>query len=123
MHCFLELHQTPTPLQNAGCGHLHHAHCVYADGGTVLTGCPSGCHRVARELVVFDVRVPHITVLWDGDKIDKIPVPLVDAFDGKTPSRLNVDKVVWLVEELLTRKGYAQPGLSLKIHSRDAISE
>src|SRR4051812_19895725 len=91
--------------------------------GPELTGCPSGCPRVSREAFVFDMPTPHITVLWDGDKIDKIAVPEVHRTNSRTLLRLSVAEVTRLVEELLSSKGYVQPGLSMRIHSRDAISE
>src|SRR5438477_7554761 len=63
---------TSYTVQNAGCGHLHHAHCFRMNKDAKV-GCPSGCPRdkFPREAAVFDPPTPHIVVVWDGDKIDK----------------------------------------------------
>ncbi|KAJ7739067.1 hypothetical protein DFH07DRAFT_840632 [Mycena maculata] len=117
-------------VQNAGCGHLHHAHCVGPrhDPSTVTLGCPSGCpaHRSPREAVDWNMmRTPYLTVVWDGANIAKIPVPL--ARDGVSRNEslvtITTDAVVALIERFLEEKQVTLPGLSLRIHFRDPVFE
>lgn len=67
--------------------------------------------------------VPHITIVWDGDTIDKITLPRSSEYKVDTRFVVSVDKIKELVEEFLSSKGYSSPGLSLRIHSRDAVTE
>jgi hypothetical protein len=89
-------------------------------------GCPSGClhDKFPREASVFDPSTPHIIVVWNGDKIDRIPVvaPHGD-FTQSSPLELTSDEVISLVQGFLSGKGFTSPGLSLRIHSRDASTE
>jgi hypothetical protein len=113
-------------LQNAGCGHLHHAHCFHMGKDAATTSCPSGCARnlFPREAAIFDPPTPHIVVTWDGDKIDKILIPTPQGgFPQGMPLQLTSDEVVSLIQIFLTAKGFVLPGLSLRIHSRDAVAE
>jgi hypothetical protein len=90
------------------------------------TGCPSGCPRniFPGEAAVFNTPTPHIIVAWDGSKIDKVPIPAPrEGFAKNKPQRLTTDEVVGLIRNFLTNKGFVLPGLSLRIHSRDAITE
>jgi hypothetical protein len=92
----------------------------------VTAGCPSGCphSKYPREAAVFDPPIPHIVVVWDGDKIDKIPIAVPQGgFAQSTPLQLKLDEVIELVQEFLSRRGFAVPGLSLRIHSRDPLTE
>jgi hypothetical protein len=94
------------------------------DAGTV--GCPSGCPRTQfpREAAIFYPLSPHITVAWSGDKIDKVPVPLSHSgFARSGPLRLTSDEILSLIRDFLTSKGAVLPGLALRIHSRDPITE
>jgi hypothetical protein len=112
-------------MQNAGCGHLHHAHCFRMSKNAIV-GCPSGCPRdkFPREASVFDPPTPHIIIVWDGDKIDKIPIAAPqDEFTQHTPLKLTSDEVIRLVREFLSSKQFALPGLALRIHSRDPVAE
>ena len=86
-------------------------------------GCPSGCPRdkFPREASVFDTPTPHIIVVWDGDKIDKIPIPAPQGED--TPLKLSSDEVIRLVQQFLISRRFALPGLSLRIHSRNPVTE
>ncbi|KAF7335602.1 putative bifunctional E2/E3 enzyme [Mycena venus] len=108
-------------VQNAGCGHLHHAHCVGPRNSPARTGCPSGCAavRFPREAIDFQTLEPHLIVAWDGDKIDKIAVP----FSGPASVTLTTDAIVQLVETFLQGHQFALPGLSLRVHFRDPVTE
>ena len=114
-------------MQNAGCGHLHHAHCLHmGNDDTTVTSCPSGCPQgtFPREAAIFDRPTPHIIVAWDGDKIDYIPIPAPQGdFAQSGPLRLSSEEVVSLVRKFLSGKGFALPGLFLRIHLRDAVTE
>jgi len=92
----------------------------------ILVGCPSGCPRETfpRESVVFTTPTPHITVAWDGDKINKVSIPVPQGgFAQSGPLRLTSDEVVSLIRDFLSKEGFVFPGLSLRIHSRDPITE
>ena len=114
-------------MQNAGCGHLHHAHCLgTGNDDLAIASCPSGCPRgtFPREPVIFDRPTPHIVVAWDGNKIDYVPVPAPQGgFAQSAPLRLTSDEVVDLIRNFLSSKGFALPGLFMRIHSRDAMTE
>jgi len=89
-------------------------------------GCPSGCLRelFPREAVVFDTPKPHIIIVWDGDKIDKVPIPVTqETIAPSMRQRLASNKVLDLVRIFLSGKGVFLPGLSLRIHSRDPTTE
>jgi hypothetical protein len=95
-------------------------------GKNATLGCPSGCLRdlFPDEAVVFDTPKPHIVIVWDGDKIDKVPIPVTQ--EGIAPSmrqRLTSNKVLDLVRIFLSGKGVLLHGLSLRIHSRDPTTE
>jgi hypothetical protein len=67
---------------------------------------------------------PHLIVVWDGDKIDKVPIPMPEGHpDEGTLLRLTSDEIVGVVRDFLSSKEYSFPGLSLRIHSRDALIE
>ncbi|PVF99226.1 hypothetical protein CPB86DRAFT_315970 [Serendipita vermifera] len=110
-------------IQNAGCGHLHHAHCVGARSETSAAGCPSGCpqDKFPREDVIFDSPKRHLVIVWDSDRIDHIPIP--DGYPEDGPIQISTREVINLVEEFLKSTGRTFSGLSLKIHSRDAVTE
>ncbi|KAJ7670709.1 hypothetical protein DFH06DRAFT_1468485 [Mycena polygramma] len=109
-------------VQNAGCGHLHHAHCVGTRNSPAPASCPSGCPvaRFPREAIDFSVPEPHIIIAWDGDKIDNIPVP---SSGPDAAVALTTDSVVETVERFLRDHQFACPGLSLRIHFRDPYTE
>ncbi|KAK7050214.1 putative bifunctional E2/E3 enzyme [Favolaschia claudopus] len=112
-------------VQNAGCAHTHHAHCIGPRRTPTPTGCPSGCPvaRFPREAVDFGASVeaqPHVVVAWDGDKISKIAVP---GGSGAVMLMLTTANIVRLVEDLLTENGFAQGGLSMRVHFRDPVTE
>ncbi|KAJ7581814.1 hypothetical protein C8J56DRAFT_1029289 [Mycena floridula] len=112
-------------VQNAGCHHLHHAHCLGARSrGSSARGCPSGCPtaQFPREPVVFGMTQPHLIIVWNGDKISRIPVPKRAFIQGDRQG-LTTDKVVSLVEDFLTKQKCAHAGLSLRIHARDPTTE
>lgn len=114
-------------MQNAGCGHLHHAHCLgTGNDDRHMASCPSGCPRgrFPHEPVIFDRPTPHIVVAWDGNKIDYVPIPAPqDGFAQSAPLRLTSNEVVHLIRKFLSSKGFALPGLFMRIHSRDAVTE
>jgi hypothetical protein len=116
-----------TSMQNAGCGHLHHAHCLgTGNNDRLLASCPSGCPRTMfpREPVIFDRPTPHIVVAWDGDKIDYVPIPAPEGgFAQNAPLQLTSDEVTDLIRNFLSSKGFALPGLFMRIHSRDPMTE
>jgi hypothetical protein len=112
--------------QNAGCGHLHHAHCLGPRKDEVVVGCPSGClpEVFPREAAVLDMDQLHLIVAWDGDKIDKVPIPVPEEGFPEGPSiRLTTDSVLSVVEAFLINKNFALPGLSLRLHSRNPTNE
>ena len=88
------------------------------------TSCPSGCpsSKFPREAALFDP-TPRIIVAWDGDKIDYVPIPAQSGLAQSTPLRLTSDEAVSLIRKFLSSKGFALPGLFLRIHSRDALTE
>jgi hypothetical protein len=90
-----------------------------------MASCPSGCPRSTfpREATIFDPPTPRIIVAWDGDKIDYVPIPAQTGFTHSTPLRLTSDEVVDLIRKFLFSKGFALPGLFLRIHSRDPLTE
>src|SRR5258707_2676216 len=113
-----------TTMQNAGCGHLHHAHCLrMGNDDAFVASCPSGCSpgSFPREAAIFDRPTPHLIVAWDGNKIDYIPIP--GGLVQSAPIRLASDEVVNLIRNFLSSKGFSLSGLFLRIHSRDATTE
>ncbi|KAF8067680.1 hypothetical protein FPV67DRAFT_1669576 [Lyophyllum atratum] len=119
---------THCPLvMNAGCGHLHHAHCLGPRPAATLLGCPSGCPRgnILREATPFDQDVPSIIVVWDGDKIDRIPVPSIylPPMESDIMLRLQSSVVFSLVKAFLESKNLKLDGLSARIHARDPVTE
>ena len=89
-----------------------------------MTICPSGCpsSTFPREAALFDA-TPRIIVAWDGNKIDYVPIPPQSGLTQNTPLRLTSDEAVGLIRKFLSSKGFALPGLFLRIHSRDALTE
>lgn len=115
-------------VQNAGCGHLHHAHCIGALKSRGPAACPSGCAiaRFPRETVVFDREDTHLIIAWDGERIDRIPVPFtMNGVSRDSTSIVSITSaaVVTIVENFLERSGFTLPGLSLRIYSRDPVAE
>ncbi|KAJ7472928.1 hypothetical protein B0H11DRAFT_1919124 [Mycena galericulata] len=115
-------------VQNAGCGHLHHAHCIGARRSKAPVNCPSGCPIATfpREAVVFDRTDAHLILAYDGNKIDRISIPF--SLEGVCRSESGItivrsDTVVSIVEKYLQEKEFAYHGLSLFIHFRDAFTE
>jgi hypothetical protein len=95
-------------------------------GKDATLSCPSGCPRdlFPREAVVFDTPKPHIIIVWDGYKIDKLPIPITqENITLSMRQRLASNKVLDLVRSFLSDKGVLLPGLSLRIHSRDPATE
>jgi hypothetical protein len=96
------------------------------DGDSPMASCPSGCSpgTFPREAVIFDPPTPHLIVAWDGDKIDYVPIPAPQGgFPQSAPLQLTSDEVISLIREFLSSKGFALPGLFLRIHLRDAMTE
>ncbi|KAF8148358.1 hypothetical protein K438DRAFT_1989266 [Mycena galopus ATCC 62051] len=71
-------------------------------------------------VTILDMSGPHLTIVWDGDKIDKIPVPSSSASNNIT---LSTDAAIAIVENFLEQRQFALPGLSLRIHFRDPVTE
>jgi hypothetical protein len=90
-----------------------------------VVGCPSGCSitTVHRESLSFDQDLanPYIIVVWDGDKMNEVPVPQFSNSDDL--QTMTTTAILALVEEFLTTMGYCLEGLSARIHSRDASTE
>ncbi|KAJ7106228.1 hypothetical protein C8R44DRAFT_805910 [Mycena epipterygia] len=113
-------------VKNAGCGHLHHAHCVGPRKNTSPVSCPSGCAilKFPREAADFQTRDPHLTIVWDGDNIDQIPIP--SSIRGRSPdsiTALTTDEVIAMVERFLEEHQFVRSGLSLRIHFRDPVTD
>ncbi|KAJ7636660.1 hypothetical protein FB45DRAFT_1055980 [Roridomyces roridus] len=114
-------------VQNAGCGHLHHAHCVGPRYDPNPLTCPSGCAiqsfpREANDL--GPMVAPHLTIVWDGDKVDRIPVPVGPSSASSSPLiSLTTERTIVIVSQFLEERGYARGDLSLRIHFRDAVTE
>jgi hypothetical protein len=60
-------------------------------------------------------------VAWDGDKINKVPVPQCSNSDQL--QSMTTTAVLALVEEFLISMSFHLEGLSVRIHSRDASTE
>jgi hypothetical protein len=76
--------------------------------------------------MAFDSTNPHLIVVWGGDKIDKVPVPVPDipVREGEgNLVHLTSEEVVGLVQEFLSMKNFVLGGLSMRIHSRNALTE
>ena len=90
-----------------------------------MVGCPSGCSvtTVHRESLSFDPDLtnPYIIVAWDGDKINKVPVPQFSNSDQL--QSMTTTAVLDLVQEFLISMSLNLEGLSVRIHSRDASME
>lgn len=111
--------------QNAGCNHLHHAHCLGArwrDSDRIHFPCPTGCpiEKVHREPTEFNAQEPHLTLVWSGDRVEKIPILKARSGDFIT---LSTDEVISIVQAFLTKNDSKVPGLSLRIYSRDPVAE
>ncbi|KAJ7714801.1 hypothetical protein B0H16DRAFT_514129 [Mycena metata] len=124
--CSTGLGSAQCPLvQNSGCHHLHHAHCLgarRARGG----GCPSGCPvaKFPREATVFGHSEPHLVVVWNGDQIENISLPFsMNGVSRDALVTMTTDAVIALVEKFLEQQSFARSGLSLRIHSRDPVAE
>ncbi|KAJ6599756.1 hypothetical protein DFH09DRAFT_1503902 [Mycena vulgaris] len=110
-------------------GHLHHAHCVGPRMTIRAANCPSGCsiQRFPREAADLETRAPHliIIIVWDGDKLYKIPIPS-SMFGGASrvsTIALTTDTIISIVEAFLASHHFARPGLSVRIHFRDPVTE
>ncbi|KAJ7125758.1 hypothetical protein C8R43DRAFT_1135085 [Mycena crocata] len=113
-------------VQNAGCGHLHHAHCVGPRKSRAPLGCPSGCPTATfpREPTAFDRNDSHLIIAWDGDKIDRIPISFtIDGVTRDSIITMTTDAVISMVEHFLEHHKAARPGLELLIHLRDPVAE
>lgn len=103
---------------------MHHAHCLGPKKNASML-CPSGCpsSTVHREAVSFGLETPSITLIWDGDKIENVPVPPRFVGIAGQMLYLNTDFVINLVEEYLHAKSVDLSELSLRIHARDPETE
>ncbi|KAJ7472963.1 hypothetical protein B0H11DRAFT_1345488 [Mycena galericulata] len=112
-------------VKNAGCGHLHHAHCIGPRHDTSALNCPSGCaaQRFPREAVDLGMSEPHLTIVWDGDRIDKIPITFYKNGVSRDSITLSTDATIEIVERFLEDHQFALAGLSLRIHFRDPMTE
>ncbi|KAJ6627690.1 hypothetical protein B0H10DRAFT_2210207 [Mycena sp. CBHHK59/15] len=73
---------------------------------------------------ILDINDAHLILAWDGDRIDRIPVPLPqERLAGHRGAILATDTIVKIVEDFLERQDFALCGLSLRIHSRDPVTE
>ncbi|KAG6918190.1 hypothetical protein DXG01_015978 [Tephrocybe rancida] len=111
-------------VKNAGCGHLHHAHCL-GPMKAASSGCPSGCpsSSVHREAVPFDQDVPTITLVWDGDKIERLPIPPNFTAALGSMQYLGTGAVISTVKSFLETKSLNLSALSLRIHARAPDSD
>ncbi|KAK0202192.1 hypothetical protein DFS33DRAFT_1060450 [Desarmillaria ectypa] len=107
--------------QNVGCEHLHHHHCLR---GMSSPGCPSGCsvERYPREPTIFDTSERQIIIAYDGDRIERIPIPLTAGVIDSV-IQIPTNDIIGLVESFLSQKDYKHSGLSIRIHSRNPITE
>ncbi|KZT04649.1 uncharacterized protein LAESUDRAFT_814008 [Laetiporus sulphureus 93-53] len=103
-------------VQNAGCKHIFHAHCYFARTSSTQ-GCPAGCPRssFSAEAVPFDMRKPHLVVVYSGSVIDTVPLP--ERYTNATDEMINLDESELLA--ILTNK-YAHfgHGLSVRMFGR-----
>ncbi|KAG6918191.1 hypothetical protein DXG01_015979 [Tephrocybe rancida] len=105
-------------------------HCSVCDDALGFP-CPS-CLKQAEESGIEpgDVihcaivkTVPGITLVWDGDRIDHLPIPSDMIAAVGTMQHLATHRVISLVESFLRSKGVDMSGLSLRIHARNAQQE
>ncbi|KAK0243779.1 hypothetical protein EDD85DRAFT_173202 [Armillaria nabsnona] len=108
-------------VQNVGCKHMHHHHCLR---GMSSPGCPSGCSvdRYPREPTIFDTSERHIIIAYDGDRIERIPIPLT-AGTIDSVIQLPTKDIIAFVEDFLSGKDYERSGLSMRIHYRNPATE
>ncbi|KAF8638721.1 hypothetical protein AX16_010444 [Volvariella volvacea WC 439] len=113
-------------MQNAGCHHWSHAHCLQKSSThwNFRTGCPRGCRKelYPGDPVSFTEPTPHILLIWDGDRIDRLTVS--DHYRSDTALfKLPTTSVQGIVEHFLRSKGYEAPGICMRIHNRDPVTE
>ncbi|KAJ6518100.1 hypothetical protein C8R47DRAFT_1086007, partial [Mycena vitilis] len=117
----------PCPLvQNAGCGHLHHGHCIGARVTGFSAGCPSGCPsvRFPQEATIFDDGDARIVIAWNGDRIDSIPLlPSIEGSSQDPVITMSTDSVILAVERFLEDHDFVRCGLALRLHARNASTE
>ncbi|KIK54985.1 hypothetical protein GYMLUDRAFT_48188 [Collybiopsis luxurians FD-317 M1] len=123
-------------VSNAGCGHLHHAHCLglhlQVDSTRSLTSkpvaCPSGCPlaQFPFEQRIFGLRLPHVILVWDGpteQKIIYIPIPehLYPSPPCSKAFKIDVSAIVTIVREHLIAQEIVVPecGLTISVPRRD----
>ncbi|SJL07961.1 uncharacterized protein ARMOST_11319 [Armillaria ostoyae] len=87
-------------------------------------GCPSGCSvdRYPRESAIFDTSERHIIIAYDGDRIERIPIPLT-AGTIDSVIQLSTKDIIAFVEDFLSGKDYKRSGLSMRIHYRNPVTE
>ncbi|KAJ7230547.1 hypothetical protein GGX14DRAFT_583780 [Mycena pura] len=76
--------------------------------------------KVHREPTEFNAQEPHLTLVWSGDRVEKIPI--LKAASGNFIT-LSTDEVISIVQAFLTENDSRVPGLSLRIYSRDPVAE
>ncbi|KAG6844814.1 hypothetical protein H0H87_003481 [Tephrocybe sp. NHM501043] len=110
-------------IQNAGCGHMHHAHCLGPKKD--VNGCPSGCSAATthREPIPFDQDAPTITLVWDADRIERLPIPSHFLDVPGSMQNIPTEVLVSIVESFLKTQSVDLNGLSLRLHGRDPNSE
>ncbi|KAL0957929.1 hypothetical protein HGRIS_000110 [Hohenbuehelia grisea] len=119
-------------VQNAGCNHLHHSHCLGTRDDATVKPCPAGCPvtKIQREATIMDAAPGSrfLVIVWDGDKIDRIPVPDSALSPDEVPDDaafvcVTTPAVMKLVEDFFGKQHFRIPGLSLRIRGRDPITE
>lgn len=108
-------------VQNVGCKHMHHHHCLR---GMSSPGCPSGCSvdRYLRESAIFGTSERCIIIAYDGDRVERIPIPLT-AWTVDLVFQLSTKDIITFVESFLSGKDYERSGLSMRIHYRNPVTE
>ncbi|KAJ7827101.1 hypothetical protein B0H13DRAFT_2439813 [Mycena leptocephala] len=95
-------------VQNAGCGHFHHAHCI----GPRNSPFPRAAHPVAPSL---DFHARPSIFMYSSPNC--VPFPVADQ-----AITLTTDAVIETVERFLQDHQFELSGLSLRIHFRDAFT-
>ncbi|KAF5392275.1 hypothetical protein D9757_001558 [Collybiopsis confluens] len=124
-------------VSNAGCGHLHHAHCLglHLPESSKMPrpkNCPSGCAgaQFPFEQRIFRLNQPHVILVWDGpaeSKIMYIPIPEDKCSKPlcQKAFQIEVSVLITIVREHLLEQKTVVPdcGLTVWFHGRDPVHE
>ncbi|KDQ55403.1 hypothetical protein JAAARDRAFT_37425 [Jaapia argillacea MUCL 33604] len=100
-------------VQNAGCGHLFHAHCYFSQQDA--SRCPAGCPaaQYGKEPVDFTAPDSHILVVHSGSVIERVEIP--EGFRGEGVLTLVDTQVL----EVLQNRFEKQKGLVARMYQRN----